>query len=530
MSKRLKKLDLLNRPENELLRNIEIVRCEKDIIYWINNYCWTYDPRLDVKHIPMVLFPVQEEAIHFILEHSSKGEDWIIEKSRDMGVTWLCIYVATWKFLFEPGYQGAFGSRKEELVDKLGDTKSIFGKIRINLYKQPKFLLPKGFKRNKHDGYMKLLNPETDASITGEAGDNMGRGGRSTDYFVDEAAFIERAESVDSSLSATAKSRGYVSTPNGNGNLYFRKVHSGLIPVFSMHWKKDPRKNKLEIKKDDNGADVYVYPWYEKEKIRLFDPVIVAQELDIDYSASVEGLIIKDEWVVAATGFAEWLKHEKNIDIPVGGNECGYDVSEDGSNYNVASFRHGIKIYDIQSWNHMDTHMSALKISQLCNGRFVEYLSYDSVGVGAGITGSLNSSKEIKCKFIINPINVGGKVTNRRWYNDKRSKELFFNLKAEMWWIVRERLYKTYEYKMLGVEHKLEDLISLPPHKLLREQLTSVKCFKKDNGKIIIETKDQLKDRGIPSPDYAESLVLAFTPKKPRNDEVEIVSNSQYGI
>ncbi|MDI5303740.1 hypothetical protein MJN76_29380, partial [Salmonella enterica subsp. enterica serovar Anatum] len=43
--------------------------------------------------------------------------------------------------------------------------------------------------RRKHSRFMSVEFPDTGAVIKGEAGDNIGRGDRTTLYFVDEAAF-----------------------------------------------------------------------------------------------------------------------------------------------------------------------------------------------------------------------------------------------------------------------------------------------------------------------------------------------------
>ncbi len=59
-----------------------------------------------------------------------------------------------------------------------------------------------------------------------------------------------------------------------------KKRHSGKYPVFRIHWKDDGRKNQA---------------WYEKQKATL-DPVILAQEIDIDYNASIEGICIPNAW------------------------------------------------------------------------------------------------------------------------------------------------------------------------------------------------------------------------------------------
>ncbi len=39
----------------------------------------------------------------------------------------------------------------------------------------PDWLKPKGFVEKVHDNYMRIINPDNGATITGEAGDNIGR-------------------------------------------------------------------------------------------------------------------------------------------------------------------------------------------------------------------------------------------------------------------------------------------------------------------------------------------------------------------
>ncbi|MDR8268393.1 terminase, partial [Acinetobacter baumannii] len=105
------------------------------------------------------------------------------------------------RWLFVEGFAGGVGSRKEELVDKKGDPKTLFHKFRDMFSKMPQWLKPKGFVEKVHDNYMRIINPDNGATITGEAGDNIGRGGRTTMYFLDEWAFVERQEAVDAAIS-----------------------------------------------------------------------------------------------------------------------------------------------------------------------------------------------------------------------------------------------------------------------------------------------------------------------------------------
>ena len=120
---------------------------------------------------------------------------------------------AVWLWLFYPGSTVGFGSRKEILVDRAGDLQSIFEKIRSIVRNLPHYLKPRGFKEHTHSNYMRLLNPANEATIIGEAGDNIGRGGRCSLFFVDEAAYLERPALIEAALTATTDVRIDISTP-----------------------------------------------------------------------------------------------------------------------------------------------------------------------------------------------------------------------------------------------------------------------------------------------------------------------------
>ena len=149
---------------------------------FIGDWCDTFDPRnaggdLPAR-LPFVLFPKQRELIDFLMACLEGEASGLVEKCRDMGATWLCCAFSVWLWLFWPGVAVGWGSRKEQLVDKIGDPDSIFQKMRVLVLGLPKVFWPEGFSPKDHMTYMKFINPENDATITGEAGDNIGRGGR----------------------------------------------------------------------------------------------------------------------------------------------------------------------------------------------------------------------------------------------------------------------------------------------------------------------------------------------------------------
>ena len=105
------------------------------------------------------------------------------------------------------------------------------------------------------------------------------------------------------------------------------------------------------------------------------------------------------------------------------------------------------------------------------------------------------------------------------WPDGRRSKDKFRNLKAEIWWTLRDRLRKTHEHwcwlndPTTGAQYNLDELLLLPdndPDFLLQLTLPGYKIL--DTGKIAIESKDELARRGVKSPDRAEALIIALAP------------------
>ena len=163
---------------------------------FLTDFVDTYDPRRlatgDSTTIPFLLFDRQSELIDFIRACMGSSVSGLVDKSRDTGCTWLAVGISVWLFCFYPGAAVGFGSRKAELVDRLGDMKSIFEKLRFAFRSIPRDFLPPGFNLTADMNYMKITNPETNVQISGESGDNIGRGDRTLIYFVDEAAWLER--------------------------------------------------------------------------------------------------------------------------------------------------------------------------------------------------------------------------------------------------------------------------------------------------------------------------------------------------
>jgi Protein of unknown function (DUF1254) len=130
-----------------------------DPAQWVDDWVDTIDPRNaasgQLVRMPFRLFPRQFELIDFFHSCLEAEANGLVEKSRDMGATWAAISYAVWLFLFRPGASVGFGSRKAQLVDRIGDMDSIFEKIRHCITSLPPMFQPKMYDAS----YMKFTGP-----------------------------------------------------------------------------------------------------------------------------------------------------------------------------------------------------------------------------------------------------------------------------------------------------------------------------------------------------------------------------------
>jgi len=472
----------------------------------------TFDPRNVERNlpaiIPFLLFPRQEEWIDWCINNWRNQESAPVEKSRDMGLSWLTVGLGVTLSLFNDDMVIGFGSRKEEYVDKIGDPKSLFWKAReFTCLLPPEFR--GGFIRGKTDPHMRILFPDTNSSLIGEAGDNIGRGNRASIYFVDEAAFLERPTLVDASLSQTTNCRIDVSTPNGMANPFAEKVKSGNFDTFTFHWRDDPRK-------DDE--------WYEKQKIKL-DPVTLAQEVDLDYAASVEGVLIPSAWVQSAID-----AHIKlGVDI-TGEKKSALDVADRGKDKNAQSFRDGMLLVDVDSWHGKaveDIFGTTQRAIDNCEEKGYMSFDFDSDGLGAGCRGDarvINENREEigAHKIDAYPFNGSGAVINKEQYVIKpegeskgRTNESFFaNYKAQCWWHLRDLFKATHEAVTNNKPFELDGIISISSKCSYLSKLTSElsqPTYKKDNrGKVLINKAPDEAE----SPNLGDSIMMNYAPKE----------------
>lgn len=286
--------------------------CRRDPLFWVKVFCWTLDPRKLSNNstalgarIPFITWDYQDDAILFLDDQLNAPSDVLIEKSRDMGASWIACVWMLWRWLFFDYQSFLMVSRKEMLVD--GDEDSLFAHLRMVLPSLPRWMLPPG---SYKDIRMQLKNHANGSVIDGESTTkNIGRGGRRTAILLDEfPAFDQGGFDVLAATADTTNCRIFNGTPKGTGNAFYAQREKGT-PRIRFHWSLHPEKRRglyrvvgpqefewLDptfdytkvrlIDESPRSDEQFRSPWYDNECKRRAHAWEIAQELDIDYQGS----------------------------------------------------------------------------------------------------------------------------------------------------------------------------------------------------------------------------------------------------
>lgn len=473
---------LIKAQKSDELKSIQKEMCKQDIHYWVNLYAATYNPRKNPSTIPFITYPYEDSLLTDLVDSIKNQKDILIDKSRDMGVTWCVLLVLTWFWQFHgEGQDFLVGSRKEQYIDVMGNMDTIIEKVRFLIRNQPKWLWPRGFDFKTHSNYMRILNPETKATITGEAtNNNFSRGGRRKAIFFDEFAFWECDSQAWRASADSTNCRIVVSTPCGFNNQFAKLRHSGAMEVRSLHWRLHPEKDQA---------------WYDNEcKRRNNDAVEIAQELDINYEGSEEGVLFE---------FAELkqaVKNEPNLspDRKVvsldpageGEDEAVFYVCNNGQ---IVERKFIAKSTDVQL---------AAESYLLITKHKAQVFIADSIGNGvADLVTQLLGKNEKGVKVI-------------KFKSSEKSKDpTYFNR--------RDEVYHRAAQQMKSGNVQIDDDYNL------MKQLNATK-YKKDNGRIYINSKEEIKQVIGNSPDRADAWVLAVEGLRFTHSVSEVKQSENY--
>jgi hypothetical protein len=236
---------------------------------------WTFQPKREqsrFKHLPFITWPVQDEAIEELVYACRYGSDLVIDKSREMGATWIVLgtFFSEWLLMDDSTF--LVTSRKEEYVWKKGNPDTLFWKLEYMLGKLPLWITPHYSLSERH-----LENKDNHAVIDGESTNaDVGAGGRRQAVFCDEFARVNAAdaETIQETLSDTTPSRIFGSTPTTRGHPFGKLRFSGQLKVITLGWWRHPWKIQGEY--HSPGLDkisIQDITYYRKKYPGVFDAI-----------------------------------------------------------------------------------------------------------------------------------------------------------------------------------------------------------------------------------------------------------------
>ena len=271
-------------------------------ILWLNAFAWTFrQKRTDHEgnersitsgdtDVRFITWPVQDAAVRAMVHAIEHGEDIVVDKSRDMGASWLTISVFVWFWLFRDSVNFRVLSRVEELVDNPDDPDSLFWKIDFLIRNLPAWMRPPQ-RRTR----LKLVNRANGNTIIGRSTTGaQGRAGRCTAAMFDEAALIAELKAIWQGFQQTTSCRMAVSSAFGPG-FFSKLVRSPSVKVVRLAWWDHPEKGRGRYTRADPVTKRVEIrsPYYDKLEEKVRDKRALAEEMGMDHSGA--GLTFFDD-------------------------------------------------------------------------------------------------------------------------------------------------------------------------------------------------------------------------------------------
>jgi hypothetical protein len=181
-----------------------------------------------------------------------------------------------------------------------------------------------------------------------------------------------------------------------------------------------------------------------------------------------------------------WMEAACSRDLKPGSPRIlGIDPAGMGDDTTGFVEREGAVVTSIEEFDKQDEMQIVGRAFSLYMHRKYDRIVVDAIGIGAGI-----ASRLLEMGAPVIRVNVAEAVS--QYANCSRMRD-------EIWWRTREQLYN----KTVSISN------AIPKHMVekLKAQMSTVRYGFK-NGKIKVESKDQMRDRGVQSPNLADAFNL----------------------
>ena len=257
-----------------------------------------------------------------------------------------------------------------------------------------------------------------------------------------------------------------------------------------------PKELELERKRDKKTLSVAMY-----------NHIWEGETLD-----EVENSLIMADWFDAALEIGERIKYRDS-----GARVCGHDISDTGKDAKAVVVRHGARVLDM-GLKHDGTASEGLDWAiDYVDRHHCDSFVYDQDGVGLGLTREVERSLGNR-NITITGFRGGESPENPEAFFDghRKNRDAFFNRRAQAYWGLRERFWKTYQAQD-GEYIDPDELIFIDPDHPLVSQLRSEICrmpLKPHAGgkiQLMPKTERAKPPLSLPSPDLADAMAYCFS-------------------
>lgn len=261
------------------------------------------------------------------------------------------------------------------------------------------------------------------------------------------------------------------------GKLFREKKENWLFDTISVYDSPNFTDERFEM--SDEALEKLVGPQYVEDKKQEYG------ENSARFKSRVLGEFAFDSEDILIT--PEDIEKAKSIEIEIDvRSSLGVDVARMGSDRSVVYSNKGGKIRFVDSWQSSPTTETANRVHRLALETGANVVFVDSDGVGGGVKDQLVQI----CEGLYYVVEVHGSAASpdrRQWHN----------FRAYMWDNFRLRCSQN----KIDLDPLDEDL---------HDELMSARyTFNKQSGGLLIESKEDMKKRGMKSPDLADAAVYA---------------------
>jgi hypothetical protein len=287
-------------------------------------------------------------------------------------------------------------------------------------------------------------------------------------FVIDEASGVPEQvfEVAEGALSTPGARVVMCANPTRTDGYFYRSHHQERKDWVCLHFSclDSPRVDQAYIDRMRGryGEDSSIY------RVRVLGDFPLASDDVLIPLYEVEGAIARD------------------VQFPAERKIAGLDVARFGDDATALVVRQGGAVIRMDQWRNLDLMQTVGKVKSLYDDKQFSLVAVDSIGLGAGVVDRL---REMQVPT------VGVNVAEASSQSEK-----FMRLRDQLWWACRQFFVE----RQSRIDPDLElrdDLIG---------ELTGIRYNFTSNGKIKVEGKDEMKKRGLTSPNLADALCLTF--------------------